>query len=150
MEGKIPHEIISKLDNKKVPQPLKYQGKLQKNNKNRTLLSKSDWKKSETKKWVNVMKVSEKYDFTSHAVKAWVLQDWLRKTFANVTLKEVKKLLYECETDDENSSDIEQEPNVPETEDSDTGDAWADTHDESNADLEKDDESPDMFDYSSE
>ena len=59
------------------PDPLKYPGKLNRNNKQGTLLSRNEWLMEEVKKWITHMKINDKYDNTYHSVKARVLHNWL-------------------------------------------------------------------------
>ena len=65
-------DVLDKTD-PSLPNPLLYPGKLNRNNKGGTLLTKQDWIKGEVIKWVTKMKEDLRYDEATHSQKAWVL-----------------------------------------------------------------------------
>ena len=83
----------------KLPSPVIYPGKRNRNNKGGTLLTKQEWMKGEVNKWVTRMKEDINYNETIHSRKALLLNNWMRKTFNSISMKNVKQLLYDCESD---------------------------------------------------
>ena len=104
----------------KLPDSLKYPGKLNRNNKCGTLLSRPEWLMEEGKKWITHMKYNDKYDNSYHSVKAKVLHTWLLKTFKKVSWDEVKKLLYDLEANIDDDIEIENSTNANKGSDSDS------------------------------
>ena len=125
-----------------IPNPLKYPGKLGRNNKSGTLLTKPEWIRQEVKRWIDEMKTNDKYDNSFHSVKSHVLLMWLRKTFNKVTMEESKKMLYDGEaiTDDLKTNNENVTPKVVESDvNTDTEDNECHEQDMGNP------SSPDMF-----
>ena len=62
----------------KLEPPLQYPGKFHRNNKSGTLQTRSEWLISQSQKWVNCMKQSDKYERSPFSVKANCLMFWLK------------------------------------------------------------------------
>ena len=100
-----PGDVLCKRDNNSLTNPEKYPGKVSRNNKNGTLLNRDQWKRQEASKWVDAMKDNDRYDDTPHYQKAWLLQAWLQKTFPNISIKDSKTMLYDCEEERDKAED---------------------------------------------
>ena len=100
-----PGDVLSKRDNNSLANPEKYPGKVSRNNKNGTLLNRDQWKRQEASKWVDAMKDNDRYDDTPNYQKAWLLQTWLQKTFPNISIKDSKTMLYDCEEERDKAED---------------------------------------------
>ena len=66
-------------------------------------MTKQEWMKGEVNKWVTRMKEDINYDETIHSRKAFLLYNWMKKTFNSISMKNVKQLLYDCESELETS-----------------------------------------------
>ena len=123
----------------KIPPPDPYPGIVHHKNTGGTLLSRDDWVKFECKKWMDEMQKSEKYDVTYFSDKVHCLKGWLVKTFANVSLKVVKNILYDLESNlqDEDNPSVKSEESDSENSEIDDEMMDEDENDEQN--------SPDLF-----
>ena len=82
----------------KLPAPAPYPGSFNRNNKEGTLLSRDDWKKSECEKWVMEMEKSEKYENTPFHQRNFCFRAWMLKKFTRISAKETKEMLLFVET----------------------------------------------------
>ena len=93
---------------KKLDPPKLYPGKLNRKNKDGTLLTKSDWILAEAKTWFTTVKRDPCYDEAIQHEKVLVLGNWLNKSFKFAT-SETKKILVDIEF---NEKDIFEPPDI--------------------------------------
>ena len=102
-----------------VTPPAAYPGKFNRNNKNGTLVSRDDWKKVQAKIWFDEVKNLVKFKETTFANKAVTLKTWMNKTFKGISMKVVRTILIEIESELDKAGGIESDAESDEESDED-------------------------------
>ena len=64
-------------------------------------MSKDDWLKNQSERWVAEMRMCSKYEDTPFSHKTLCLFSWLKKKFRKISIKQVKSILYDVENQSE-------------------------------------------------